>query len=217
MIDINEKHETERVNPFTAVWLKTRKTARFVIEEKTTGFAILLIMLSGIGSGLLGMQSSGAGAGMAGWLILLLSLAIGPLIGLASAAFISAVYLLVGKMFKGKATYIEMFKAVAVSMIPYIWVAPVLLAWATLAPDTYFADPLAESGNGEGFMTLIVLGALSFILSIWGIIIQSKAIGEAHQFSSWKGFATVLIPGVVIAVIVIVVVILFIALLAAAM
>ncbi|HSP23349.1 MAG TPA: YIP1 family protein [Planococcus sp. (in: firmicutes)] len=214
MIDINEKHETERINPFTAVWLKTRKTARYVIEEKTTGFAIMLIMLSGIGSGLMGMQSSGAGAGVAGWVILLLSLTLGPVVGLGSAALLSALYLLVGKLFKGKATYIEMFKAVAVSMIPYVWIAPILLAWATLAPDSYFVDPLAENGNGEGFTTLIVLGIISFVLSIWGIIIQSKAIGEAHQFNSWKGFATVMIPAVVIGVVVIVVVVLFIILLA---
>lgn len=217
MIDIDEKHETESVNPFTAVWLRTRKTARFVIEEKTTGFAIMLIMLSGIGSGLMGMQSSGAGAGMAGWLILVLSLTLGPVVGLASAAFLSALYLLVGKLFKGRATYIEMFKAVAVSMIPYIWIAPVLLAWATLAPDTYFADPLAENSNGEGFMTLIVLGIISFILSIWGIVIQSKAVGEAHHFNSWKGFATVMIPAVVIGVVIIVVVVLFIILFASVM
>lgn len=217
MIDINEKHETERVNPFTAVWLRTRKAARFVIEEKTTGFAIMLIMLSGIGSGLMGMQSSGGGAGMAGWLIFLLSIIIGPVAGLASAAFLSALYLLVGKLFKGTATYIEMFKAVAVSMIPYVWIAPVLLAWATIAPASYFADPLAGNSTGEGLGTLIVLGTLSFILSIWGIIIQSKAIGEAHRFNSWKGFATVLIPAVVIGVVVIIVVILFIILFAAAL
>ena len=217
MIDLNEKHETEHVNPFTAVWLRTRKTARFVIEEKTTGFAILLIMLSGIGSGLMGMQSSGGGAGMAGWLILLLALTLGPVVGLASAALLSGLYLLVGKLFKGKATYIEMFKAVAVSMIPYVWIAPVLLAWATLAPDSYFADPLAETSTGEGWGTLLVFGTISFVLSIWGIIIQSKAIGEAHQFSSWKGLVTVLIPAVVIGVIIVVVIILFIMLFAAAM
>ncbi|MDN3451341.1 YIP1 family protein [Planococcus sp. APC 3906] len=217
MIDITEKHETERVNPFTAVWLQTRKAARFVIEEKSIGFAIMLIMLSGIGSGLMGMQSSGGGAGMAGWQIFLLTVILGPVVGFASAAFLSALYLLVGKLFKGTATYIEMFKAVAVSMIPYVWIAPVLLAWATLAPGTYFADPLAETSTGEGWGTLIVLGTLSFILSIWGIIIQSKAIGEAHRFSSWKGFATVLIPAIVIGVVIVVVIILFVMLFAAAM
>ena len=216
MIDINEKPETERVNPFTAVWLRTRKAARFVIEEKTTGFAIMLIMLSGIGSGLMGMQSSGGGAGMAGWLVFLLSIIIGPVVGLASAAFLSALYLLVGKLFKGTATYMEMFKAVAVSMIPYVWIAPVLLVWATLAPASYFADPFANS-TGEGLGTLIVLGTISFVLSIWSIIIQSKAIGEAHRFNSWKGFATVLIPALIIGVVVIIIVILFIMLFAAAL
>ncbi len=210
MIDINEKQEPEQVNPFTAVWLKTRKAVRYTIEEKTTAFAIMLILLSGIGSGLIGVQSSGFGLDMAGWLVLLLALTIAPLAGLASTAFLSAMYLLVGKLFKGRATYGEMFKAIAVAMIPYIWVAPIVLVWAVVSPNSYFADPMAENYAGQGFTAFVIITALSVILSIWGTVIQSKAIGEAHHFSGWKGFATLLIPGVIIGLIVIVVVILFI-------
>lgn len=215
MIDMNEKQALEHVNPFTAVWLKTRKAVRYTIEEKTTGFAMMIVLLSGVGGSLIGMQGSGSGVLLSGWLILLLTLTIGPIAGLASAAIMSAVYLGVGKLFKGNANYAEMFKAVAVAMIPYIWVAPIVLIWAVSAPEAYFADPFADNDN-VGFTTFIVLGALSAMLSLWGTVIQSKAIGEAHHFSAWKGLATLLIPAVLIAIIVFVIVIIFFIIVASA-
>lgn len=208
MIDINEKQEPEHVNPFTAVWLKTRKAVRYTIEEKKTGFAMMLVLLSGVGGGLIGMQGSGSGVLLAGWLILILALTIGPLAGLASAAIMSGLYLVVGKLFKGTANYSEMFKAIAVAMIPYIWVAPIVLLWAVSSPETYFADPFAA--NNDGYGTFIVLGVLSAVLSIWGTVIQSKAIGEAHHFSAWKGFATLIIPAVLLGIIIFVIIILFV-------
>lgn len=214
MVDINEKQEPEYVNSFTAVWLKTRKAVRYTIEEKTTGYAMILVLLSGIGGSLVGMQGSGNGEILAGWLILLLALTVGPLAGLASAAIMSGVYLVVGKIFKGNASYVDMFKAVAVAMIPNIWVAPIVLVWAVSTPETYFADPFADTINNGGFATFIILSALFAILSIWCTVIQSKAIGEAHQFSAWKGFATLVIPAVLMAVIAIVVVIIFFMLIA---
>lgn len=77
MVDINEKQEPEYVNSFTAVWLKTRKAVRYTIEEKTTGYAMILVLLSGIGGSLVGMQGSGNGENLAGWLILLLAWTVG--------------------------------------------------------------------------------------------------------------------------------------------
>ena len=53
-----ERIKNERgLNPFTDIWLRTRETVRFVIEQKSFKFIILLIVLTGFASGLIGMMN----------------------------------------------------------------------------------------------------------------------------------------------------------------
>lgn len=210
MTEIREKQTPEQVNPFTAIWLKTRKAVRYTIEAKTMGYVILLVLLAGIGSGLMGLQSSGLNDTVPTWLFLIGTIILFPILGLIGTAITSAVYLVVGKLFKGRSTYTEMFKAVAAAMIPYIWLAPVLILWVLIAPELYFADPfMMVEPSGAAVASSILYGVILVVISIWSIVIQSKAIGEAHQFSSWKGFFTILIPGLLIGFIVIVIAFLF--------
>lgn len=210
MYDLNEKQRSERINPFTSIWLRSRQTARYAIESKSMGFVILIILLSGIGSGLMSMQSSGLHDTVQLWLILIGMMILFPLISLASTAIMSAIYLAVGKLFKGTSSYTEMFKAVGVSMIPYIWLAPLLILWILIAPDSYFADPFAvATPSGAEIASLIIFTLISVIVTIWTIVIQSKVVGEAHRFSSWKGFFTIMIPAVLIGLVVFVVIVLF--------
>lgn len=210
MTEIREKQTTEQVNPFTAIWLKTRKAVRYTIEAKSMGYAILLVVLAGIGTGLMGLQSSGLNDTVPTWLFLIGTILLFPVVGLIGTAITSAVYLVVGKLFKGRSTYPEMFKAIGAALIPYIWLAPLLLLWILIAPETYFADPfMMVEPSGAAIATSLIYGLFLIVISIWSIVIQSKAIGEAHQFSSWKGFFTILIPGLLIGLIIIVVAFLF--------
>lgn len=217
MTEIREKHMAEKVNPFTAIWLQTRKAVRYVIDAKSAGYAIALILLAGIGSGLMGMQSSGLNDSIPTWLILIGALLLFPVISLASAAVIAALYLVVGKLFKGTGTYMDLFKTTGAAMIPYIWLAPLLILWILVSPDTYFADPFAAAQPGGGAIAGAVLyGVGAMILAIWSIIIHSKAIGEAHRFSAWKGFFILMIPAVIFGLVIFGIVLLFIVLIAGA-
>ncbi|MGE7674886.1 hypothetical protein ACQKMV_15110 [Lysinibacillus sp. NPDC094403] len=50
MDDFNEtSQERLKVNPFLSIWLHPKKTARYMIEEKSIGFAILLMSIGYIG------------------------------------------------------------------------------------------------------------------------------------------------------------------------
>lgn len=197
-----ERLRNERgVNPFTDIWLRTRETVRFVIEHKSAKFIILLIVLTGFASGLIGFMNTRS-ANMEPWAAVLQALVTGP-IGSAFGYFIGAAVLtLVGRLFQGTATYQEMFKALVTAQIPQIWLLPLLIIWAFAAPDTFFADRTDVEGN----LVVVIMSIVMAVVSIWTFIIVCKAVGEAHRVSSWKGFFIVVIPGILITIFVLVIV-----------
>ncbi|TWT09331.1 Yip1 family protein [Planomicrobium sp. CPCC 101079] len=197
MNEMKEKSHYKQINPFTAIWVRTRETVRYVIEEKTTGYALMIIVIAAVINALLGTFDPQLNGALPLWASLLIGCIIGPIAGIAGVAILSALYLLIGKMFKGVSTYSEMFKAIGTTSIPSIWFAPIFLIGNLAAPDVM----LGETGADTSPITFVIAGLVgiaSLVLGIWSLIIQSKAIGEAHRFSSWKGFFTLLIPGVVL-------------------
>ncbi|MFP8783837.1 Yip1 family protein [Planococcus plakortidis] len=197
-----ERIKNERgLNPFTDIWLRTRETVRFVIEQKSFKFIILLIVLTGFASGLIGMMNERSSE-MAPWAAILQALVTGP-IGSAFGYFLgAAVLVLVGRLFKGTATYQDMFKALATAQIPQIWLLPLLIIWLLASPDIFLADRT----DVEGSPIVAIMSIVMAVVSIWTFIIVCKAVGEAHQVSSWKGFFIVVLPGILITIIVLILV-----------
>lgn len=197
-----ERIRNERgLNPFTDIWLRTRETVRFVIEQKSFKFIILLIVLTGFASGLIGMMNERS-SDMAPWAAILQALVTGP-IGSAFGYFLgAAILVLVGRLFKGTATYQEMFKALVTAQIPQIWLLPLLIIWVLASPETFLADRT----NVEGDPIVVIMSIVMAVVSIWTFIIVCKAVGEAHRVSSWKGFFIVVLPGIIITIIVLVIV-----------
>ncbi|WP_434400775.1 YIP1 family protein [Planococcus sp. 11815] len=197
-----ERIRNERgLNPFTDIWLRTRETVRFVIERKSFKFIILLIVLTGFASGLIGMMNERS-SDMPAWAAILQALVTGP-IGSAFGYFLgAAILVLVGRLFKGTASYQEMFKALATAQIPQIWLLPLLIIWVLASPETFLADRTDVEGNP----IVVVMSIVMAVVSIWTFIIVCKAVGEAHRVSSWKGFFIVVLPGIIITFIVLLIV-----------
>ncbi|MDN5710313.1 MAG: YIP1 family protein [Planococcus sp. (in: firmicutes)] len=197
-----ERIKNERgLNPFTDIWLRTRETVRFVIERKSFKFIILLIVLTGFASGLIGMMNERS-SDMAPWAAILQALVTGP-IGSAFGYFLgAAILVLVGRLFKGTATYQEMFKALVTAQIPQIWLLPLLIIWVLASPETFLADRT----NVEGNAIVVIMSIVMAVVSIWTFIIVCKAVGEAHRVSSWKGFFIVVLPGIIITIVVLIIV-----------
>ena len=179
-----------------------------MIEEKSMRFVILLMILSGISSALVGAFDSEMNQMMPVWGILLGSIIAGPIFILLIYAIMAGVYFITGKLFKGTGTYKELFKATGAAAIPQIWLLPVYLIWILTAPATYFAEPLGTSGGGGELVITLVGSVLITVVTIWSIFINAKAIGEAHRISSWKGFFTIMIPSIVIGIIIVAIVVL---------
>lgn len=190
----------DNLNPFTAIWTRPRATVRYVIEEKPSSFIFLLIVLSGFVGGLLSSLDSELFLPV--WGILLLALLGGPIGAVVSTAIGSGIYLLVGRLFKGEATYTEMFRAVLTGQIPQVWLFPILLFWMLVFPETYFLEsgqlPF-EDTNLLSMVFILILG----VVSIWTFVVQCKAVGEAHRISAWKGFFIIVLPATVFILIIV--------------
>lgn len=211
---MNKTENYESINPFTAIWTRPRAVVRHVIEEKSSGFIFLLIVLAGFSAGLLSSLDSEQAFPVLG--LLLLALFFGPIGVVVSTALGAGIYLLLGKLFKGQSTYTDMFRAVLAGQIPQIWLIPVFILWILLFPETYFLQQDEVPFTASDSLSLIFLLILG-IVSIWTFIIQCKAIGEAHRFSAWKGFFIILIPTVLVVAVIAGLFILFFSMLLPAM
>lgn len=49
-------------------------------------------------------------------------------------------------------------------------------------------------------LALAILGfaAIEVILATWSIVLTLKCVGEAHQFSAWKGLASIVLAGLIL-------------------
>lgn len=202
-----ETPETKQVNPFLSVWHEPRVATRYVIEHKTILFPIVLAMIGGIigfisesfaDDSYLNFSFPGA---------FLVSILLGALAGIVGWGISTGLMTLIGKIFGGKATLKEMSLALGVSYIPSIVVALLLVIDAViLGPQLY--DETFYSGGQTGW--LILSSILKLILSIWTFFINVKAVSEAHRFSSWLGFFTVIIPTLLLILLIIVIVFVFV-------
>ncbi|WP_404335042.1 Yip1 family protein [Planococcus rifietoensis] len=201
---MNEPTAYAELNPFTAIWTRPRETVRYVIEEKTTSFIVLLLVLVGFAGALSG--ASGGEEMFPAIGVIVGALLLGPLSAVAGIAIISGIYKLLGKLFGGVGTYSEMFRAVVTSSIPQIWLLPMWLIWLLTSPSTFYTEiepGVAEPGTGLGMVIGFLLLAAVIIVGIWTFVIQCKAVGEAQRFSAWKGFFVIVIPSVLLAVVII--------------
>ncbi|WP_077590452.1 Yip1 family protein [Planococcus lenghuensis] len=198
------------LNPFTAIWLRPREITRYVIEEKSSGYIWLLIALTGIAASLGNMSAPGTGESIPGWGAIILAIIFGPVAGIIGAAFAAGVFLWIGKLFQGTGTYSELFRAVAAAGIPQIWLLPLLFIWMLLSPETFFWQVGYEPLSGGQNIFWMITFLISAVVGIWGFVIQCLGVAEAHRFSGWKGFFTVLLPLVLFVLFIILIFILLI-------
>jgi phosphoglycerol transferase MdoB-like AlkP superfamily enzyme len=198
-MSLNKRESYESINPFTAIWTRPRAVVRHVIEEKSSGFIFLLIVLAGFAGGLLSSLDSEQLFPVSG--LILLSLFFGPVGVVVSTVIGAGIYLAVGKLFKGEAGYTEMFRAILAGQIPQVWLLPIILLWMLFLPETYFLQP-GELPFADADRLSLIFFIILGVVSIWTFVIQCKAVGEAHRLSSWKGFFIVLIPIVLVIIVI---------------
>jgi hypothetical protein len=200
--------ENEKINPFFSIWLSTRKTIRYVLENKSLKYALIIAAISGIPSGFSGLAEVASTWNVPYLLLIICAILIGPLLSLLGLGLSTLIFTFVGKWFGGVGTIGEMAKAIGVATIPTIWLTPFFIVNSIITYNGDQVDPL--SGFTASVVAWVIFSSLIMIVfGIWVIVIQSQTIGEVHQFSSLRGFATLIIPSAIFFIIAVILIVMF--------
>lgn len=195
MENYNETPQQERskVNPFLSTWMHPKQTARYMIDAKSIGYAILIMSIAYIGAMLTGLIDSDFLLNVSPWIIVLFCVILAPISAIIGTAFSTLIFWLVGKLFKGSATFSEMFKGLSLAGVPFIALIPFYLIWLFTSPESLMDANYMESAPWIFWPSIL----MTAVTSIWSMVITVGFVAEAHRFSNWKAFFTVLIPSIV--------------------
>lgn len=192
------------MNPLLSVWLHPKQTARYVIEHKSIAYSLFLISIGFIGSVASSLTDSNLYPYLSVGTIVTGTIILSPIIGIISAFIFSGITYLMGRVLKGTGSYWDVFKALSLGYIPYILIIPLYLGWLITAPDSFF---YLYSDFKVG---LIILSAfVSLIAAVFTIIINIAGVAEAHRFSNWRAFFSILLPALLLIIAIILVLIVF--------
>lgn len=188
------KEERPNVNPFVSVWLHPKQTARFMINEKSIGFAILVLSIGYIGSIMSGLIDSEFLSNLSPWLLALLCVILAPIAGIIGTAISALISWLFGKLFKGTGTYSDLFKGLSLTAIPFIVLIPLYIIWLITSPESLLDPNFLGSLPWIFWPTMLA----TMVVSIWSFVISVGVVAEAHQISNWMAFFTLFIPGIIL-------------------
>ncbi|MFJ7667098.1 YIP1 family protein [Lysinibacillus sp. NPDC097195] len=208
MENYNETPQQERpqVNPFLSTWMHPKQTARYMIDAKSIGYAILVMSIGYIGSLLSGLIDSNFLLDVSPWIIVLFCVILAPIAAIVGTAFSSLIIWLFGKLFKGTATYSNLFKALSLTAVPFIVVIPFYVIWLFTSPESLMDTNFIGSAPWIFWLSLLATA----VTSVWSFVTTVAVVAEAHQISNWKAFFTIFIPSVIIGIVVFVLVIIVI-------
>ena len=179
------------MNPFLSVWLHPRQTARYVIEQKSLFYVIMLIILGLIAGGFSGLVDSQFYPDFSYVWIFLISIILVPIVGTIFMFITTAIIFLVGKLLKGTGSFWDVFKALSLSSIPAIYTGPLYILWMFVSPESFFF-------KNEMSAIAVIDSIIMVVTSIWSVVILVGAITEAHRFSIIRSIITLIIPAIVL-------------------
>lgn len=180
------------LNPFLSIWTQPKETVRQFIEHNKLGYSMLLVSIAGIGGVITTLQDSGWFQDLSLPLWIIGILLAGVFSGFLNMGLNSLLYTGIGKLYGGTGKVRDMAIAIGPTMLPQIFVLPVLVVYVLLYGERFFAAPAEFSFTSIPLGAYLLLTLLIAVAAVWSLVIASKAIGVVHGFSSMRGFAVIM-------------------------
>ncbi|MEM7313638.1 MAG: Yip1 family protein [Planctomycetota bacterium] len=178
-----------KLNPFFSMWTEPRATMRYILDTNPTRHVILISCVVGISRSMgRAVRQEDGELGLIATLVL--TTAIGSVYGIISLFLSAWLVGAIANALGGKANQVEMRAAMSWGSIIYCWMLPIVIIMLALVSTT-------DGLQGPYAIPLVFLTIVMGVLSIWSIVVLSKAVGEANQFSAWRGFAAISIAFIV--------------------
>ncbi|ATP41460.1 YIP1 family protein [Solibacillus sp. R5-41] len=185
-----------------SIAIKPRDTIQYVLKTKNLPYFLFI--------GIIGMFSSNVASFIGSTFdgkyslgdIIYSSFMSSFLLYFLSTFIVAGIFLLSAKMLGGKGTFKQMFRVVSITMIPYIWILPLLLFWMQFAPQSFFDISYIETGLGDVILQFVGY-VFILIASIWTYALTIIGISEVHKITKWRAFfASILVLIVLCAILV---------------
>lgn len=192
--------ETTPLNPWFSMWLHPRRTIRQIVETDPERLVLLLAAIGGIVQGFVNAESKSSGDKMSPTSVLLVSLIVGPLMGVIGLWLSGLLLRWTGGWLGGQADARRVRTAVAWSNVPMVWslllwIPAILLFGAELFTK---ATPIIEASSLLSALHL-VFSIGTAVIGVWSFVVFLHSLGEAQGFSAWKALLNSLLAMLVVA------------------
>ncbi|GGE21453.1 hypothetical protein GCM10011571_24430 [Marinithermofilum abyssi] len=186
---------------FKSIWLKPRDTVSELLQSNSSLY-IILVLLAGVSLRLDQAANNNLGDRTGFSYILFSALVIGPIIGLLAWFFYSGMAHITARWLGGHGSWKETRTGIAWCSIPLLlklilWIPQLFLFGGEMFTS---ATPVLDSS-----MTLLGLfflfAILEVIINVWNLYILSQVLSELHGFSAWKGFISIIVIPLILAVV----------------
>ena len=184
------------ITPFFTIWTEPRATIRRIVDTDPTRNVLTLAAIPPAIAALAGQwsraMSSNANLSVLWPIWVAFTVVIEGALGILGLYIAGAVLRWSGSLLGGVASSIEVRAAIAWAGIPGITFQLVLLLAVLLGvPMPHPAGNFVQIDPA-----FYKVGAIEFVLGIWGFFVELKCLAEVHRFSAWRAFFAVLIVAV---------------------
>lgn len=182
--------------PILSIVTKPRETIRYTLNQKDFSYTLYVGALGGFASGMVSLVGTPYQPKFSLGEIVFSTFITGIMYFLLSNLIAAFLLSTIGAAMKGKGNFKSLFQAMCLSMIPYIWILPMLLFWMQLSPSTFFHIEGTTATVGEAVLSYTGLFII-LLATIWTFVLTIIAVSETHGFSKWKAFFTALLASLV--------------------
>ena len=175
--------------PMLSILKHPRLTILFALRFKPLSYFIKVGIIGSFASSLIGFIGAKLALTVPLGDVIYSSFITSILMYFVSIALLSGIAYVIGAAFNGKGKFRALFRAMSLTVIPYIWILPIILFWMQLSPLTFFT--INFDGATWIDVAFSISGGLAIIAAtIWTLILTVQAVSIVHQFSKWKSAAT---------------------------
>ena len=163
--------------PLLTIWTKPRATIRRIVDSNPKKYVILLAILSGVEAILDGLEQRVGLDFVPLPGVFLYAAILGSIVGVLTLYLGGSLLRWTGSWLGGQATVVQVRAAMAWGSVPRI---SLLILWFPRVALSHTSEHAPGSDYSLPFTTV------DWIVTLWGVFVFLKCIGEVHRFSAWK-------------------------------
>lgn len=122
-------------------------------------------------------------------------------------ALYAGIVWLIGKLFKGKGKFFDLYKASLMTVLPFTILLPILAIWLVISPESFY-------GMTEQTVVEMIFLVIIIILTLFSVVISTiyciVMVSEIHQITKWQAFFVICITMMIFLILLIIVIVIIV-------